>query len=51
VFLHLDARLNWCRMFNEMIDGFDIAEIERRQRDVFALTGVPLPSASSPAKI
>ena len=43
VFLHLDAKLNWCRMFNEMIDGFDIAEVARRQRDMFALTGVPMP--------
>ena len=49
VFLHLDAKLNWCRMFNEMIEHFDIAEVARRQREVFTATGVPLPVAAGTA--
>ena len=43
VFLHLGARTNWYRLFNETIEGFNLEEVERRQRDVFAQAGVPLP--------
>jgi predicted unusual protein kinase regulating ubiquinone biosynthesis (AarF/ABC1/UbiB family) len=43
VFLHLDARLNYYRIFNETIEGFDLAEVAERQRTTFAVTGVPLP--------
>jgi predicted unusual protein kinase regulating ubiquinone biosynthesis (AarF/ABC1/UbiB family) len=43
VFLHLDAKLNWYRLFNEQIDGFNEAVVAERQRAVFAETGVPLP--------
>ena len=43
VFLHLDARLNYYRIFNETIEGFDLAEVAERQRATFAATGVPLP--------
>jgi predicted unusual protein kinase regulating ubiquinone biosynthesis (AarF/ABC1/UbiB family) len=43
VFLHLDAKLNWYRLFNEQIDGFNEAVVAERQRAVFAATGVPLP--------
>ncbi len=46
VFLHLRARRNWYRMFNETIEGFDIAVLAERQRAAFAATGVPLPGAS-----
>ena len=41
VFLHLDARLNYYRIFNETIEGFDLAEVAERQRLAFAATGVP----------
>ena len=34
VFLHLKAEVNWYRVFNDMIDGFDVANIEKRQKDV-----------------
>ncbi|MFV0294514.1 MAG: ABC1 kinase family protein [Hyphomicrobiaceae bacterium] len=44
VFLHLDARLNYYRIFNETIDGFDLAEVEARQARAFGITGVPLPA-------
>ena len=43
VFLHLDARLNYYRMFNETIEGFQLDEVAERQRAAFAATGVPLP--------
>jgi predicted unusual protein kinase regulating ubiquinone biosynthesis (AarF/ABC1/UbiB family) len=43
VFLHLDAKQNWFRMFNEQIEGFDLATVAARQRDVFVKAGVPLP--------
>ncbi len=42
VFLHLDARLNYYRMFNETIEGFDLAEVAERQRVAFEATGVPV---------
>ena len=45
VFLHLDARQNWYRLFNEAIDGFELEDVARRQREAFAATGVPLPEA------
>ena len=44
VFLHLDARLNWYRLFNETIEGFKLEEVAQRQRAAFAATGVPLPA-------
>lgn len=43
VFLHLDARLNYYRIFNETIEGFDIATLAARQKDAFAAAGVPMP--------
>jgi hypothetical protein len=43
VFLHLGARLNYYRMFNETIEGFDVAEVDARQKAAFEATGVPLP--------
>jgi predicted unusual protein kinase regulating ubiquinone biosynthesis (AarF/ABC1/UbiB family) len=44
VFLHLDARLNYYRIFNETIEGFELAEVAARQHAAFAATGVPLPA-------
>ena len=43
VFLHLDARLNFYELFNEAIEGFDLALVARRQRAAFTHAGVPLP--------
>ena len=43
VFLHLDARLNYYRIFNETIEGFELDRLADRQRDLFVATGVPLP--------
>lgn len=43
VFLHLDAKLNYFRIFNETIDGFDLDVLTRRQQALFTETGVPMP--------
>ena len=43
VFLHLDARQNWFRLFNEQIEGFDVSTVADRQARAFAAAGVPLP--------
>jgi predicted unusual protein kinase regulating ubiquinone biosynthesis (AarF/ABC1/UbiB family) len=43
VFLHLNARENWYRLFNETIEGFDLAGVASRQREAFTAAGVPLP--------
>jgi predicted unusual protein kinase regulating ubiquinone biosynthesis (AarF/ABC1/UbiB family) len=42
-FLHLDARMNFCRMFNEALgDGFDVAEMAARQREALERAGLPV---------
>ncbi|MDB5490270.1 MAG: Ubiquinone biosynthesis monooxygenase UbiB [Micavibrio sp.] len=33
VFLHLKAQINWHRLFNEMIDGFNVTDLAKRQDD------------------
>ncbi len=43
VFLHLDAELNYYRLFNDTISGSDLAEVAERQRAAFTQAGVPLP--------
>lgn len=44
VFLHLNARLNYYRLFNDTIEGFDLGQVGRRQEQAFAAAGVPLPN-------
>ena len=34
VFLHLRAEVNWYKLFNEMIEGFDAVEFGKRQKKV-----------------
>ncbi|MBA4171104.1 MAG: ABC transporter ATP-binding protein [Hyphomicrobium sp.] len=43
VFLHLDAKLNWYKLFNETIEGFQIDSVAKRQKSLFETVGVPLP--------
>ena len=43
VFLHLNAHLNYYRLFNETIEDFDQARLEARQKEFFGAAGVPLP--------
>lgn len=49
VFLHLDARLNYYRIFNETIEGFDLDRVGARQRAAFAEADVPLPEGTANA--
>jgi hypothetical protein len=41
VFLRLGARLNWHRMFHELIDDFNESAISARQEATLAQAGVP----------
>ena len=34
VFLHLKAEINWYRLFNDLIDGFDVTSLEDQQKQV-----------------
>ena len=43
VFLHLGARQNWYRLFNDTIENFDIATVAARQHAAFSAAGVPIP--------
>ena len=43
VFLHLRAEVNWYRLFQELIAGFDMAALEQRQTKALTAAGVPLP--------
>ncbi|MGH1397597.1 MAG: ABC1 kinase family protein [Alphaproteobacteria bacterium] len=40
VFIHLNAEVNWYRVFNEMIDGFDTAKLAARQEKALARHGL-----------
>jgi predicted unusual protein kinase regulating ubiquinone biosynthesis (AarF/ABC1/UbiB family) len=44
VFLHLKARLNWHRLFHDLIDDFDEAALAARQAAALAAAGVPAPA-------
>jgi predicted unusual protein kinase regulating ubiquinone biosynthesis (AarF/ABC1/UbiB family) len=44
VFLHLQAELNFHKLFNEEIENFSLATVGKRQKSVFGAAGVPLPS-------
>lgn len=46
VFLHLDARRNWYRMFNETIEGFDADVVAQRQSLAFEAAGLAKPEAA-----
>jgi predicted unusual protein kinase regulating ubiquinone biosynthesis (AarF/ABC1/UbiB family) len=41
VFLHLKAELNYYRLFNDEIEGFDLSALTLRQADALAATGLP----------
>jgi predicted unusual protein kinase regulating ubiquinone biosynthesis (AarF/ABC1/UbiB family) len=41
VFLRLKARINWSRMFHELIEDFDSAVLAKRQAAALAAAGVP----------
>lgn len=41
VFLHLKAEINWYRLFNELIGGFEVEALARRQAKTLKAAGVP----------
>ena len=43
VFLHLKAKINWHRMFHDLIADFDEAKLQKRQTAALKKAGVPLP--------
>ena len=43
VFLHLKAKVNWHRLFHELIDDFDEGVLAERQTTALKRAGVPLP--------
>lgn len=51
VFIHLQAQINWYKLFNEMIEGFDKAEVTKRQKDILPRYGLPIPEDASANRI
>jgi predicted unusual protein kinase regulating ubiquinone biosynthesis (AarF/ABC1/UbiB family) len=43
VFLHLQAEVNWHRLFNELIADFDVTALERRQAEILGRHGLSPP--------
>jgi predicted unusual protein kinase regulating ubiquinone biosynthesis (AarF/ABC1/UbiB family) len=44
VFLRLQAKVNWHRLFEELIGDLDLAALERRQTEALSRHQIPLPS-------
>jgi hypothetical protein len=44
VFMHLQAEINWHRLFMELIQDFDLDALTRRQTAALEAQGLPLPS-------
>ena len=51
VFLHLNAELNYHRLFDDTIAGSDLADVAKRQREAFTEAGVPLPEGVTQEKV
>src|SRR6185312_7511994 len=49
VFLHLKAKINWHRLFHELIDDFDETTLAKRQRAALAGAGVRSTENAAPA--
>jgi hypothetical protein len=43
VFLRLQAKVNWHRLFEELIAGFDVKALARRQTEALTRHQIPLP--------
>ena len=43
LFMRLDAHVNWHRLFNEMVEGFDVDTVAARQKDLLARHDHPAP--------
>jgi predicted unusual protein kinase regulating ubiquinone biosynthesis (AarF/ABC1/UbiB family) len=44
VFMHLEAEVNWHRMFKDLIAGFDVDKMAKRQADAMAEVGLSPPA-------
>ena len=44
VFLHLAAKINWHRLFHELIQGFDVAALAKRQKAALERQELPVPA-------
>lgn len=44
VFLHLKAEINWHRLFHELIEGFDVKALARRQARALKAAGIAPPA-------
>jgi len=42
VFLHLQAEVNWHRLFNEMIENFDLSSIKEKQQNMLLKSRFPI---------
>jgi hypothetical protein len=40
--MHLEAEINWHRLFHDLIDGFDEQALAKRQKAALKAAGVPL---------
>ena len=40
VFMHLKAEINWYRLFHELIDGFDVKVLDKRQKAALKEAGL-----------
>jgi hypothetical protein len=47
VFIHLRASINWHRLFESLIEGFDVDVLTRRQQAALEAAGLA-PAAPSP---
>lgn len=43
VFIHLNAEVNWYRVFNELIEGFDEQTMVTRQKETLERFAIPVP--------
>ena len=46
LFMRLDAHVNWHRLFNEMVEGFDVDTVAARQKDLLARHNHPAPQVA-----
>ena len=40
VFMRINAEVNWHRLFHELIDGFDLAALAKRQKKALKTVGL-----------
>jgi len=51
VFMHLKAEINWHRLFHELIEGFDVAVLAKRQADALARAGLAAPAEPTEPRV